>query len=284
MAEIRADRLATAARSLALAGRWAQAAELLDAATAASPGEAAVLAVGQAEVAVDRDFWGRTSLGSAAVDRARAAVEGAAGGDRDMEFDVAFLRLKHDYAEELFGPGGGTPRFGPRDRDPQVIEDLAKRAGRLRATAPDRGREAAATFYVGLVEDNLRGDEVAGRSAFTAALALAEEAGEELIISEALRHLGYHVGQAGDADQARRMWERSAEQRQRAGAVPYVLSQQLLLAELTREGGDLDAARAVAREAGRWAHALGIGILEAQAARIAGEEAGSRLLAGLAGV
>lgn len=89
-------------------------------------------------------------------------------------------------------------------------------------------------------------------------------------VSEALRHLGYHASEAGDAGQARQMWERSAEQRQRAGAVPYVLSQQLLLAGLARDTGDPDAARTVAREVGRWAHALGVTLLESQAAEIAG--------------
>ena len=102
-------------------------------------------------------------------------------------------------------------------------------------------------FYGGLIEDNLRGDGAAARSAFAAALTAAEEAGEELTISEALRHLGYHASEAGDADQARQMWERSTQQRQRAGAVPYVLSQQLLLAGLAPDGGDPDTARCVAR-------------------------------------
>ena len=64
------------------------------------------------------------------------------------------------------------------------------------------------------------------------------------------------------------MWERSAELRQRAGAVPYALSQQLLLAGLARDTGDPDQARAVAGQVRRWARALGIGILEAGAAEL----------------
>lgn len=64
------------------------------------------------------------------------------------------------------------------------------------------------------------------------------------------------------------MWERSAELRQRAGAVPYVLSQQLLLAGLARDTGDPDQARAVAGQICRWARALGIAILEAGAAEL----------------
>ena len=124
--------------------------------------------------------------------------------------------------------------------------------------------------YAGVIEDNLRGDGAAARSEFASALTAAEEAGDELTASEALRHLGYQASEAGETGRARQMWERSTEQRQRAGAVPFVLSQQLLLAGLARESGDADAARAVAEQVRRWARALGIGLLESGAAEIAG--------------
>jgi tetratricopeptide (TPR) repeat protein len=266
MAEIAADELAAAARALTLAGRWAQAASLLSAAASGSDAERAVLAVAEAEVAVDQDFWCRTDRGSSALPRACAAVAGA-HADPVLAFDLEFLQLRHDYADELIGPDG-LPRFGPSGRDAEVIEELAARADRLRAAPPDRGRGAAATFYAGLIADNLRGDAAAARSAFAAALAEAEEAGDDLTVSEALRHLGDHADEAGQAAQARQMWERSAELRQRAGAVPYALSQQLLLAGLARDTGHLDEARAVANQVRRWARALGVGILEAGAAEL----------------
>jgi hypothetical protein len=269
MVEIAAGSLATAARGLMLAGRWAQAAELLAVASTASDSERAVLAVADAEVAVDQDFWCRTDRGSPALSRATAAVA-SAPADPELSFDVEFLRLRHDYAAELFGPDGCTPRFGPSGRDAGVIEDLAARAARLRAAAPDAGRAAAVIFYTGLIDDNLRGDPVAAGWAFSSALAEAEEAGDTLTVSEALRHLGYQASEAGDADQARQMWERSREQRQQTGAVPFVLSQQLLLAGLARDAADPAGARAVALEVHHWARALGIGILESGAAEIAG--------------
>ncbi len=262
MAEIPASRLADAARALMLAGRWAQAAGLLEAAVPAGDAERAVLAVADAEVAVDEDFWVRTKRGASAAERARLAV----AGDPVLSFEAEFLTLKHDYAAELLGPDG--PRFGPEGRDGRIIDDLAARAARLHDAAPDRRHAAAATFYAGLIEDNLRGDSAAARSLFARALTEAEQAGDDLVISEALRHLGYHAGQAGQADQARQMWERSAELRQRAGAVPYVLSQQLLLAGLARDSGDRDAARALAGQVRGWARALGIGLLESGAAGI----------------
>ena len=136
------------------------------------------------------------------------------------------------------------------------------------AAAPDAGRGAAATFYAGLIADNLRGEGAAARRAFGTALAAAEEAGDDLTVSDALRHLGDHHGEDGDVERARQMWERSAELRQRAGAVPYVLSQPLLLAGLARNTGDLEQARVVAGQVRRWARALGVGILEAGAAEL----------------
>jgi len=227
---------------------------LLSYGSGANDAERAVLAVADAEVAVDQDFWCRTGRGSSALVRASAAVA-SAPQDLVLAYDLEFLRLRHDYAAELFGPDGGVPRFGPDGREAAVIDALATRAEGLRAAAPDGGRDAAATFYAGLIADNLRGDDAAARTAFAAALSLAEEAGDDLVVSEALRHLGYHHGEAGDTEQARQMWERSAELRQRAGAVPYALSQQLLLAGLARDTGDPDQARAVAGQVRRWARA-----------------------------
>ena len=266
MAEVAAQPLAVAARALMLAGRWAQADALLGLAAGTDEGERAVLCVAEAEVAVDQDFWCRTDRGPSALTCASAAVA-SAPADPVLAYDLEFLRLRHDYAAELFGPDG-RPRFGPDGRDTAVIDDLAARAEGLHAAAPDRSRGAAATFYAGLVEDNLRGDVTAARKAFAAALAAAQEAGDGLTESEALRHLGYHHGEDGEVEQARQMWERSAELRQRAGAVPYTLSQQLLLAGLARDAGDREEARAVAGQVRRWARALGIGILESGAAEL----------------
>lgn len=266
MTEIAAGSLAAAARDLMLAGRWDHATTLLSRVAGANDAERAVLAVAEAEVAVDQDFWCRTDRGSSVLARASAAVANASD-DPALAYDLEFLRLRHEYAEALFGRDG-MPRFGPGGRDAAVIDDLAARAERLRAAAPDQGRGAAATFYAGLIADNLRGDRVAARTAFAAALSAAEEAGDDLTVSEALRHLGYHHGEAGDTGRARQMWERSAELRERAGAVPFALSQQLLLAGLARDTGNPDQARAVAGQVRRWARALGVAVLEAGAAEL----------------
>jgi len=228
--------------------------------------ERAVLAVVAAEVCVENDFWCGTDSAKAALSSAAAAVAAVAAVTTDdgaLAWDLDLQSLRHDYFAELLTPDG--PRFGPDGRDPAVIEDLTARARRLRDQAPDQRRLAAATFWAGLVEDNLRSDNVAGESLFAQALATAEEAGADLTISEALRHLGYWTSQHGDLDVAREQWERSTRLRQRAGAVPYVLAQFLLLAQVARDSGDVARARTLASEVHAWALALGIGILATQA-------------------
>jgi hypothetical protein len=261
MAEIAADRLTAAARALVLAGRWAQAADLLAAAT---PGEdeRPALALAAAEVAVDQDFWIGTDGGASAL------AQVSPGYDADA------LRLRHDYFTVLRPPGSETPVFGPEGRDAAVIDGLATRAARLAEEAPDAARAASAVFFTGLIEDNLRGDGQAGRAAFAKAAGLARAAGQDLTESEALRHLGYHASVAGDPELARQQWERSMRLRQRAGCVPYVLAQQLLLAGLARDTGDVEAARVLAGQVRGWSRELGIGLLETGAARIVAELAG----------
>ena len=252
MAEIAAESLAAASRALMLAGRWAQAADLL-AAAAPAEGEQPALALAAAEVAVDQDFWTRTDGGASALSRISPG------------YDADVVRLRHDYFSELTPPGSDGPRFGPDGRDSAVLSSLTSRAAQLLDAAPDPARAAAAMFFTGLIADNLRGDEIAGRAAFAKAADMAREAGDDLTESEALRHLGYHVSEAGDTELARQQWERSLMLRQRAGCVPYVLAQQLLLAGLASDTGDTQTARVLAGHVRNWSHELGIGLLEAGA-------------------
>jgi hypothetical protein len=195
-----------------------QATALLTGAGAADDAERAALAVAAAEVAVDQDFWSGTTCGSPALDRARAAIDGA---PEALAFDLAFIALKHDYNAQLFGA-----------RDATVAGALAARASALRERAPDPARRARAAFYAGLVDELLRGDALAARQGYAEALRLGEESGDELIVSYACRHLGSQAFDDGDVDRARALLRRSTELRQRLGCVPLVLAQQLALAEV----------------------------------------------------
>jgi tetratricopeptide (TPR) repeat protein len=246
MAELPAADVVAAARALMLAGRWRCAAALLDRAAPAGEGERAVLAVAAAEVAVDQDFWSRTGGGSAALARATAAV-GDVGTGSEVSFDLEFIRLKHDYAAELFGDV----------RDPDKAAQLSSRAAALRDGAPDASRRANAAFYQGLVAELLLEDPSQGSAGYRGALELGQEAGDSLIESYALRHLGYHEAAHGDPARAREMLQRSMELRQRAGCVPHVLAQQLALAELAKQSGEAVWAGIVADQVRAWASAFG---------------------------
>jgi tetratricopeptide (TPR) repeat protein len=274
MAEIAGTSLVAAARALMRAGQWDLADETLAAATAGDAAESAALAVARAEVAVEKDFWrqtkgeGEVGEGSTALERAtRALTETSAAGDRDLPHDLQFLQLWHDYATELFSGDGGAPRFGPEGRDLAMVAELSDRAERLRAAAPDPARRGWAAFCLALFADNLRGDPDTARPWFEEALACGEAGdGDDYLVSEALRHLGYLADQSGDKVTARAQWERSTELRQRAGAVPSVLSQQLLLAGLADGEGDHAAARVMAGQVRDWARAIGLERLASMAA------------------
>lgn len=245
MADTPASDLVAAARALMLAGRWPQATALLAAARAADDAERAVLAVTAAEVAVDQDFWSRTANGVTALDRARAAIDGVATSA--LAFDLSFLALRHDYDEQLFGPGPGYGDMAAAPwRSPAAAEALAERASALRERAPDPARRARAAFYAGVIDELLRGDPAAARLGYAEALRLGEESGDELIVSYACRHLGSQALDDGDNDRARELLRRSLELRQRLGCVPLSLAQQLAVAEV-------DGAAAVTAAVRDWA-------------------------------
>lgn len=266
MAEIPVQHVTAAARALMLAGAWDAASGLLAAVTGGQPGEAAALALARAQAAVEVRQWRGTGDPAPALSAAADLIAGS--GDEALALDLELLRLFADYWAELMPAGGRAPWFGPENRDPAVLSELAERAGRLASRATGPGRAARAAFYGGIIADNLRGEPQRAEELFAQALAAAEEAGDDAIASEALRHLGGCAQARGDLQQARAHWERSAGLAARAGWVPLTLAQQALLAELAAEEGDPARAAALAAEVQRWAHALGLGRLAAQAAAV----------------
>lgn len=161
-------------------------------------------------------------------------------------WDLAFLRLRHDYLSAL------------REPDSPVVTDLRTRCGRLASEADSAVRVGWARLYLGLIADNLAGERDVAPGHYHAAL----EAG---LTWEALRHLGDHDRDGGDPESAARRWEQSAESAAREGRVPGTLAQQLLLAVLARDNGDASGAARLAGEVARWAGALGMTRLADQA-------------------
>jgi hypothetical protein len=261
LASIPVAEVIAAARDLAHSGRWSRAASLLDATAADGARARALLALAAAEVTVEGDWFGGTS---AAAGRLSTAEEACAAADLDpgSRWDLAFLRLRHDYFDQLLGPDGF--RAGPEGKDPGALAGIRARAAGLLGQAPDEPRRGWAEMYLGLIADNLYGEREAAPAHYQAALR-AGESGDDLLAREALRHLGDHDHDRGDAELALERWARATTLGARAGAVPGTLSQQMLLAVLARDAGDKAGAAALAREIARWAAALGADRLAAQA-------------------
>ncbi|MEV6267018.1 hypothetical protein AB0L64_07630 [Kribbella sp. NPDC051936] len=232
MSHLAATDIAAAAVQLMRAGRWAAAADLLTAATPDDPDERELLALTRAEVAVDQDF-GRTT------DHATAALAGVPGDS----WDLAMLTFRKDYANALFHAG-----------DP----DLRDRARTLIEQAPDDVRRGTASFWAGAVADNVYELPAEACTHYEVALELGEKCGDELLVAQALRHLGHHAHAAGDLALARSQWERSIELFQKAGHLRPALAQQASLAVLLRDEGDLAGSRALAAETNRWARQLDV--------------------------
>jgi hypothetical protein len=195
---------------------------------------------------------------------AAADAVAAAGSARDV-LELGLLRLFHDYWAELVPADGSPPRFGPDGHDASVLDELRDRAGQLLAAARDPRHQARAAFYAGLIADNLRDESGRAEELFTVALHTCRPGADDDYAAEALRHLGGCAEAAGDVPLARQRWERSAELAERAGWLPLALAQQALLAKLAAREGDKAAASLLAREVDRWAGALGLGIIAAQA-------------------
>lgn len=257
------DELLAAARALSLAGRWERALRLLDSTSCVTSGERARLALAAAEVALQSDWFGGTDLTSA---RAGHAAKQAP----DTDWDLGFVGLRHDYLRLVRADGVFRP--GPEGKDPEALAGIRRRALALRENGPDEVRRGWASMYLGLIADNLVAERTAAPAHYEAALRAGESGGDDLLVREALRHLGDHDHDHGDHDRAMERWQRATVLGARAGMVPGVLTQQLLLAVLARDTGDEAGATALAREVARWAGAIG---MEPVAAQVGGFLAGA---------
>lgn len=255
MTEIAVPRqaIAAAARSLARAARWQDAAALLTAA----PREDPVLALTAAQVAIEADWFAGTTT---ATEPLATAAGLAAGLDDAGRWDLAFAELRHWYRTALTARGPVV-----------TIDEVRRRAADLRGSAPDAVRRGWARMYQGLIADNLLGEGDTAPAYYDAALAAGAD--DPLLAREALRHLGGHDHDRGDHERAGTRWRRATELGAAAGNVPGTLSQQLLLAVLARATGDERGAVALAGEIARWASAIGATSLAGQAAAfVAGVE------------
>jgi hypothetical protein len=174
----------------------------------------------------------------------------------DLAWDVAMLRLRTSYADQLHREDGSL-WFGPEGRDPVAQVALRDEASRLRDTAPDELRRGWAEMCLGWISDNIDGDRDAAPAHYERGLTAGRAADDSLLVFEAQRHLGDHDHDNADHASARMRWEESTSEAARTGHVAGVLAQQLLLAVLARDQGDEAGARMLAIEVRRWADAVG---------------------------
>jgi tetratricopeptide (TPR) repeat protein len=257
MLQLATPEVIAAATQLMRGAQWNAAADLVRAAHTVDPVERRALALVLAEIAVDQDFAQQTDDAEPALAAVARALETLP--DATTSWDLDMLHLRKDYSTELFATTSGT---GGCDRT--TTEALAERAAQLRDQAPDDARRGLASFYAGVIADNLLGDREAAFTHFTMTLELGERAADDLVASLALRHLGDHAHTAGDLKLARQQWERSTELRQKVGHLLGALAQQTLLAVLLRDEGDPSGARALATEINRWSRQVPLPYLVTQ--------------------
>jgi tetratricopeptide (TPR) repeat protein len=251
--------LVTAAGALSRAARWDDASALVDAAEPGSDAGRSALAIAAAHIALERDYVTGSSLADGRIEQARQLV--GETPEAAVQWAVAYLQLRASYHKAIRNPDG-TARLGAEGRDAAERDTLREQARRARESAPNPTARGWAEMCLGWIADNLYGEREVAPSHYTAALQAGEATGDELLIREALRHLGDHDHDRGDYPAALERWQRATAAGARAGTVPGTLSQQILLAVLARDAGDEAGARLLATEIARWAEAIGaLGIL-----------------------
>ncbi|MEU0965964.1 hypothetical protein ABZ357_11250 [Streptomyces sp. NPDC005917] len=202
------------ARMLHRAGRWDEALALLP---AEAPAE-------RAEILVDR-FWWRLE-GAAAAEEAVGALLPS-----DPVF-AGFLGAQVRYARLLFGL---DPL--PEDRR-RAREDFA-------AAAADARLAGWATFWLGVLADNVDQDPATAVPAYQRAQKHALEQGDTLLESYTARHLGGHLLEQ-DREQGIAGLRRSYHLRAALGARPQTAAAALTLAGELPPGSEADQLREAA--------------------------------------
>jgi tetratricopeptide (TPR) repeat protein len=166
-----------------------------------------------------------------------------------------------DRAEALLALGRGRvlhARFLV-DRAAEDPEELAhfQRALVIAERIEDRGVEAQARFWVGLVHQVIRGDQDAALPHFQRSYDLARELGDTVTMSYAVRHLAFGDDEAGRHEQAWARFSESVELRRAAGFLPGVAAGLATLGEVAAEHGRPAEARELLEEARALAERVG---------------------------
>ncbi|WP_163513013.1 tetratricopeptide repeat protein [Fodinicola acaciae] len=170
-------------------------------------------------------------------------------GERDLdqvEADLAMARGRLMHARF----------FQDRKENPRELE-LFERAARLYRQLGDPAREADAVFWAGTVHQVIRKDTAASLPFFEKSRELAVKAGEDLVLSFAVRHLGFAALEAGELDEAESLLRQSLELRRKVGFERGIAPALLALAEHARHANRDEEAEKLFDEATESATACG---------------------------
>jgi hypothetical protein len=213
---------------LHLDGEWDGALALLGGADSDGTGDGT--AAIRARILVDRRWWRLDDP---------APAERAVTGLEDPVLR-GYLAAQLAYTRMLFA-------LGPRPGDEQVVH-----AG-LREAARDATTRGWATFWQGVVADNVQGDPDTARQRYGEALALCRDGDDLLLESYIVRHQGAHLIES-DRRAGEMLLRRSLYLRSALGARPQTAAAQATLAYELPPGQERDllvlAARSAASELG----------------------------------
>jgi tetratricopeptide (TPR) repeat protein len=163
-------------------------------------------------------------------------------------------------AEALVALGRGrmlhAEFLAERHENPRELE-LFERALEVARSLGDRGLEAHALFWVGLVHQVVRGDNAGSLRYFQGSYDLATEGGDTIAMSYAVRHLAFIDYEAGRHSEAWSRFEESVELRRADGFLPGVAAGLLTLGEVAAELGRPEQARTLLLEARGLAEQVG---------------------------
>jgi hypothetical protein len=211
-----------AARQLQRAGRWDLALQVL----AAEPPDPAAAAL-RADILVDRHLW--------RLDRAAEAQQAVSelANDHSSSPLAAFLDAQLRYTRALFGTQFA---LDPDPDDPLLAEQAFQQA------AVDEPLRGWATFWLGVLADNLHHDQASAADRYAQALQLADSDHDQLLISYVVRHQGFHL-LGSNHQQAVARLRRSLYLRAALGARPHVAAALATLADALPAGTERDLLR-----------------------------------------
>jgi tetratricopeptide (TPR) repeat protein len=231
------DATLSEAEARRLEARWDEALDLLDGALATARGLGA-LEHGRVLIATVRTLVDCSTFGDrpdeARAESVLAELEQLADASGDDSLLAAALDLRGRILHSRFLADRSAG-------EPEGELALFERGLELRDPADTRGI-AESLFHVGLVHQVVREDGPGSQPYFEKSYRLAQEAGDDVLTSYAVRHLGWTRQEAGDVEGARAAFEESLRLRERAGFVAGTGAAALALAEF--EGEQLRLERA----------------------------------------